>query len=118
MKNTRRILITIMAAAAVALATPGGAMAAVTTQIGGEEAGGAANGGMSWIIAYDDTTRNVTATASGSGFCLVVVQLTTTVSRTVEFVPVSGGQSQNPDISGATPDFTVTADGQPHIIAS
>lgn len=94
---------------------------AVTAAISGQEAGGPPSG-MSWSISYDDATRAVTATAQGAGWCLVIVQVTASVSRTVAFYPAATGltvESVNPDFAGmATADFRVVADGSTVTLAS
>lgn len=93
----------------------------VTASLGGLEVGGPPTG-MSWSIEYDDATRNVTATALGAGWCLVVVQITASVTRTVGFYPSATGltvESRNPDFAGmATADFRIVADGSTVILAS
>jgi hypothetical protein len=93
---------------------------AVTARIGGVEAGGVTNGGMEWEIQYDDQTRNVTATASGQGFCFVTAQVTTAVSRTVAFKPTGAGSSVNLDLAArmSAADFQAAADGSVGILAS
>jgi hypothetical protein len=89
---------------------------AITAQIGGDSAGGA----FVWEIHYDDATRNVTTTATGTGWCYVTVQITSAVTRTVAYFPVTGGTSQNPDLAArmAAADFKVTADGSTVVLAS
>lgn len=95
-------------------------MAAVTTDIGGVEAGGPAAGGMVWDINYDDVTRNVVASATGSGFCYVTVQITNTITRTVAFRPSLSDNSLNPDLAARmnAADFEVISDGTVTILAS
>lgn len=92
---------------------------AITASIGSVEGGGA----MTWEIDYDDSTRQVTTVATDDGWCLVTVQVTNTVTRTVAYYPVATGltvESQNPDLSTAMPaaDFRVVADGQTHVLAT
>lgn len=95
---------------------------AVTARIGGIDGGGA----MQWVIEYDDATRAVTTTASGtngqnaSGYLYVTVQIASTISRTVAYYPPAGGESQDPDLAQRmrAADFTVTADGTLVTLAS
>lgn len=92
---------------------------AVTAEIGGVEGGGA----MTWRIFYDDQTRNVSATGTDAGFCLVTVQLTNAITRTVAFYPINGGLaavSANPDLASrmAAADFRLVADGSTTVLAS
>lgn len=95
---------------------------AITAQIGGYEGAGA----LQWQISYDDATREVTSVAGGtngnpaSGFCLVTVQVTSAVTRTVAYFPPSGGTSVNPDLAArmAAADFRITADGSTVVLAS
>lgn len=100
----------------VPLAQTATAEAAVTAIIGGEDGGGA----FSWQISYDDQTRAVTTTAAGTGFCFVTVQVTASITRTVAYYPVAGGESINPDLAArmAAADFRVTADGSTVTLAS
>jgi hypothetical protein len=88
----------------------------VTAQVGGDAGGGA----FAWIIQYDDATREVTTSATGIGWCYVSVQITSSITRTVAYFPVSGGTSQNPDLAArmAAADFRVTADGSTVVLAS
>lgn len=78
---------------------------AVTARIAGNEAGGA----LIWEIQYDDVTRDVTTTASGTGFCLVTVQITATVTRSVAYFPAAGAVSVKPTLAAqmAAADFQV-----------
>lgn len=81
---------------------------AITAHIGGTENGGPP-GGMQWDIQYDDVTQQITGQASGGGRCMVTVQVTNAITRTVAFAQ-----------AGVTPaaDFVVTVDAGPTIIAS
>lgn len=120
MLKLRSIFALAAAVIAVSLA-PSAAMAAVTADIGGVEAGGPENGGMTWDLSYDDVTRAVTATADGTGWCFVTVQLTNTITRTVAFYPGAlTATSQNPDLAArmVAADFRVIADGSVTTLAS
>lgn len=119
------VLATLITAMSLALFAPGTshlatAGAAVTTTIGGNEAGGAANGGMDWVINYDDTTHQVTTTALGSGFAYESMQLTATLSRSVAYYPSAGAASINPDLAArmAAADFQIIADGSTAVLAT
>jgi hypothetical protein len=80
---------------------------AITASIGGS------SGGFDWVVEYDDATRAVTTSATGPGFCLVTVQVTSAISRTIAYTPVGGGTTQNADLAArmAAADFHVTSDG-------
>src|SRR4051794_29403669 len=93
---------------------------AVTARIGES---GVAPLGMDWKIEYDDATRAVTTTANGAGWCLVTVQITGSVSRTVAFYPAATGltvESRNPDLAAGMPaaNFRVVADGSTVTLAT
>jgi hypothetical protein len=111
-----RSLIALATAVLAVSLVPSAAQAAVSARVSGQDGGGA----FSWAIEYDDTTRAVTTTASGTGFCLVTIQLTPTLSRTVAYFPVSGGQSINGDLAQrmAAADFQVISDGSITTLAS
>jgi hypothetical protein len=87
---------------------------AITAQIS------SSSGDRSWTISYDDTTRDVTCTAVGSGFDFITVQITASVARTVAVFPAGGGQTQNADLAArmAAADFAVTANGSTTVLAS
>jgi hypothetical protein len=87
---------------------------AVTARIGGSSAGV-----FEWTIEYDDTTRNVTTFATGEGFCLVTVQITANVTRTVAYA-AAGATSQNADMAArmAAADFQVVPDGSTTVLAA
>jgi hypothetical protein len=80
---------------------------AITASIGGS------SGGFEWVVEYDDVTRAVTTSATGPGFCLVTVQVTPTITRTIAYTPVGGGATQTADLAArmAAADFHVTSDG-------
>lgn len=87
---------------------------AVTATVGGES-----GGAFSWRIDYDDQTRAVTTTAAGTGYCLVTVQITNTLTRTVAYSQ-PGGTTQNADLAArmAAADFQVVADGSTVTLAT
>lgn len=95
---------------------PHAAQAAVTASISGEIGGGI----FAWQIEYDDTTREVTTVATGTGFCIVTVKVTATITRTVAYYPSQGAQSTNPDMAQrmAAADFQVISDGGTVVLAS
>lgn len=78
------------------------------------------SGDFAGDITYDDATRAVTTTATGPGFCLVTVQITSAITRTVAYTLIGGGASQNADLAArmATADFHVTSDGSTVTLAS
>jgi hypothetical protein len=87
---------------------------AITADISGSFLGGAANGGMDWDINYDDATRAVVASATGTGFCIVTVQITSAITRTVAFRPALSDNPQNKDLAdrmNAAGVFEVVSDG-------
>jgi hypothetical protein len=88
----------------------------ITAQVGGDAGGGA----FAWIIQYDDATRDVTTSATGIGWCYAPVQITSSITRTVAYFPVSGGTSQNPDLAAkmAAADFRITSDGSTTVLVS
>jgi hypothetical protein len=95
---------------------------AVTAKVAGSEAGGPPTG-MDWEISYDDVTKAVTTTAQDAGWCLVTVQVTSTVSKTVAYYPTATGltvESRNPDLAAGMPvaDFRVVADGSTVTLAT
>ena len=114
--KTIRIILTIVAALTAVQFVPSEAHATVTASISGEDGGGA----FSWDISYDDQTREVTTTASGTGFALETVQVTSSISRTVAYYPFPGAQSIVPGLAAAmaAADFQVIADGSTTVLAS
>lgn len=88
---------------------------AVTARIGGSDAGV-----FSWLIEYDDVTRNVTASSTGTGFCLVTVEVTATITRTVAFFPAAGALSNDLDLRAlmAAADFAVISGAGPQVLVS
>jgi hypothetical protein len=94
----------------------------VTASVDGSQSGGPPDG-MNWAVQYDDATRAVTASASGTGWCLVTIQVTASVSRTVAFYPAATGlgvESRNTGLSSRMPaaDFRLVADGSTVTLAS
>jgi hypothetical protein len=87
---------------------------AVTARIGGSS-----GGVFEWTIEYDDATRDVTTFAQGTGFCLVTVQISASITRTVAYA-AAGTSSQNADLAArmATADFHVVPDGSTVVLAS
>lgn len=86
----------------------------VTARISGSSADA-----FDWEIEYDDSTRDVTTIATGTGFCLVTVAVTASITRTVAYAQ-AGTTSQNPDLAArmAVADFHVVPDGQVAVLAS
>jgi hypothetical protein len=85
----------------------------VTVRIGGSSAGV-----FEWTIEYDDATRDVTTFATGPGFCLVTVQISASITRTVAYA-AAGTSSQNADLAArmAAADFHVVPDGSTVVLA-
>jgi hypothetical protein len=87
---------------------------AVTARIGGSS-----GGVFEWTIEYDDASRDVTTFATGTGFCLVTVQISASITRTVAYAQ-AGGVTQNADLAArmAAADFHVVPDGATVVLAS
>ena len=116
MLKLRTMLVALGIATAAPAALPATAPAAVVAEIGGVEGGGA----FTWVLQYDDETRLVTTTGNGTGFCLVTVKVTNTITRDIAFYPSQGATSINADLASrmAEADFTVVASGSPVTLAS
>jgi hypothetical protein len=87
---------------------------AVTVRIGGSSAGV-----FEWTIEYDDATRDITTFATGDGYCLVTVQISASITRTVAYAP-AGATSQNGDLAArmAAADFHVVPDGSTVVLVA
>lgn len=92
---------------------------AVTATISGSRGAPGQSNYFAWEINYDDATRNVTAFASGVGFCVVSLQITANLSQAVSFVPSAGAISQDTSVAAAQVGATeVVADGAVHVVDS